>query len=259
MESFCMVTPMVQAAFLDAIDLDGFALTPALFSADVIDALIRALDDHAAKHPAISRRGAGYAQRNLLAIGAIRELAGAPELRELVEPVLGPAAIPVRGILFDKIPQANWHVGWHQDCAIAVKEKCDTPALREAGFGPWSVKAGVVHVEPATRVLENMLTLRVHLDDCDENNGPLRVIAGSHRRGKLNGEDVRRFVAKHEAITCCLPRGGVLAMRPLLLHASSPAKHNAETGELARPTHRRVVHIEYAGVQLPAELRWAAA
>ena len=242
-----------------AIEHDGFALTPALFCVGVVDALIRVLDDHTATHAVISRRGAGYAQRNILAIDAIREFADSREMRELIEPVLGPAAIPVRGILFDKVPQANWHVGWHQDCAIAVKEKCDTPQLREMGFGPWSVKAGVVHVEPSTHVLENMLTLRVHLDDCDEHNGPLRVIAGSHRHGKLSVEAIRQFVAQSEAVTCCLPRGGVLAMRPLLLHSSSPAKHEPVASGPPRPTHRRVVHIEYAAADLPAGLCWAAA
>ncbi len=252
--------PVNEITISTSVNADGFALIPPLFRDADTEQFVRALDDHTANHPAISRRGAGYAQRNILAIPAIRELAGSRELRDLIAPVLGPTAIPVRGILFDKVPQANWHVGWHQDCAIAVSEKRDTTELREMGFGPWSVKAGVAHVEPPTHVLENMLTLRVHLDDCDEHNGPMRVIAGSHRHGKLNVEDIRRCVAQREAVTCCLQRGGVLAMRPLLLHASSPAQHDAAPGGPPRPAHRRVVHIEYAGATtLPAALRWAVA
>src|SRR5262245_7189469 len=86
-----------------------------------------------------------------------------------VEPILGPGAFVVRGLFFDKTPRANWKVSWHQDLTIAVRVRIEAP-----GFGPWSLKAGVVHVQPPAEILERMATVRLHLDDCSESNGPLR-------------------------------------------------------------------------------------
>jgi ectoine hydroxylase-related dioxygenase (phytanoyl-CoA dioxygenase family) len=144
-------------------------------------------------------------------------------------------------LLFDKPPEANWKVPWHQDLTIAVKEKRDTP-----GFGPWSIKAGVLHVQPPVAVLETMLAVRIHLDDCDESNGPLRVIPGSHLLGRLSTEQIREMSAP-PAVSCTVEAGGALLMRPLLLHASSASRS---------PLHRRVIHIEFASCDLPGELEW---
>jgi ectoine hydroxylase-related dioxygenase (phytanoyl-CoA dioxygenase family) len=151
----------------------------------------------------------------------------------------------VRGILFDKLPEANWKVPWHQDLSIAVRGRVDV-----AGFGPWSVKAGVPHVQPPLPLLENMLALRLHLDDCDAANGPLRVIPRSHTGGRLSPTAIRAWRSQQAAVACLVPRGGALLMRPLLLHASSPA---------LRPGHRRVIHLEFAAEGLPGGLQWCAA
>jgi hypothetical protein len=172
----------------------------------------------------------------------VRWLAASPALRGLVVPVLGRAARPVRGILFDKTPDANWKVPWHQDLTIAVRERTEVE-----GYGPWSVKAGVVHVQPPVAILERMLAVRIHLDDCVRANGALRVLPGSHLHGRLTDQpidDMRQLIRE---VCCELPRGGALLMRPLLLHASS----SAEFAE-----HRRVIHIEFAGCDLPGGLRW---
>jgi ectoine hydroxylase-related dioxygenase (phytanoyl-CoA dioxygenase family) len=128
---------------------------------------------------------------------------------------------------------------------IPVAERKNVP-----GFGPWSIKAGVVHVKPPAAVLAGMLALRVHLDDCGMDNGPLRVLPGSHRHGFLSSAEVREWIATREPVTCIARRGDVLAMRPLLLHASSPAEV---------PAHRRVLHIEYSAQPLPSPLRWHVA
>ena len=148
----------------------------------------------------------------------------------------------VRGILFDKTPGANWKVGWHQDLSIAVKKRVDVP-----GFGPWSEKAGVPHVQPPCAVLEQMLTIRLHLDECGEDNGPLRVLPGSHTKGKMAPQEIKAYRQATEPVICACPRGGALLMRPLLLHASSLA---------TSPKHRRVVHLEFAAQPLPGGLEW---
>jgi ectoine hydroxylase-related dioxygenase (phytanoyl-CoA dioxygenase family) len=172
----------------------------------------------------------------------VRDLALRPELHGLATTVLGPACFAVRAILFDKTPDANWKVVWHQDLTIALRERRDVP-----GFHPWSEKAGIVHVQPPVAVLERMVTLRLHLDDCGPDNGPLRVLPGSHRHGKLSPTAIDRWRTEKPEVACTVNRGGVLLMRPLLLHASSPA---------TVPAHRRVIHLEYAAGGLSGGLEW---
>lgn len=64
-------------------------------------------------------------------------------LGRLAAELLGPGARAVRALAFDKRPDANWAVGWHQDRTIAVRVRIETP-----GFGPWSVKGGVPQNPP---------------------------------------------------------------------------------------------------------------
>ncbi|MEM1057706.1 MAG: phytanoyl-CoA dioxygenase family protein [Verrucomicrobiota bacterium] len=172
-----------------------------------------------------------------------RDLAWRGGLRQLAVQLLGPAARPVRGILFDKNPSANWLVPMHQDVTIAVRERAEAD-----GFGPWSVKDGTPHVQPPVRVLERIVALRLHLDDCPETNGALRVLPTTHRQGKLSAEEIRALADTTPEVVCPAVAGDVLAMRPLLLHASSPARV---------PARRRVLHVEFAAVVLPPTLAWA--
>jgi len=172
----------------------------------------------------------------------IRKLACSPAIRRLIEPLLGPECHPVRGILFDKVPDANWKVPWHQDVTIAVQNR-----IEAAGFGPWSMKADVLHVQPPAAVLEEMLSLRIHLDPCGEENGALRVIPGSHRWGRIAEEPIPSIREASPDHVCVLGTGDVLLMRPLLLHASSASRV---------PDHRRVVHLDFAAAQLPMGMGW---
>jgi hypothetical protein len=203
--------------------------------APVISDLIAALSTFAPAH----------ARRNLLRVPIFRRFASGEQALAVIAPILGPGAFPVRATLFDKLPSANWKVPWHQDLAIAVREKHEVP-----GFGPWSVKEGVAHVQPPLEVLENMLTLRLHLDDCFANNGPLRVLPGTHRYGILAAARIQELRQSHRETAATLSAGGILLMRPLLLHASSSALN---------PGHRRVLHIDYAAAPLPEPLQWHAA
>lgn len=232
-----------MSEYLAKIERDGYVIVE-----DVIDEAQRAslsaelsAIDAAATVVRRTSRGAGL--RDLMnVVPATRALADAQGLRALVEPVLGTSARVVRGILFDKTADANWKVAWHQDVTIAVRERRDAE-----GFGAWSVKAGVTHVQPPAAVLERMLTLRVHLDTADETNGALQVLAGSHADGRLSAEQIDERRTRCAPTLCRVGRGGVLAMRPLLLHASSRA---------ALPCRRRVLHFEYAAAELPEGLEW---
>jgi ectoine hydroxylase-related dioxygenase (phytanoyl-CoA dioxygenase family) len=159
-----------------------------------------------------------------------------------VEDILGPGSAAVRALWFDKTSDANWRVSWHQDLTIAVRERRDV-----AGFGPWTTKAGVMHVQPPVSILEGMLAVRLRIDPCGAANGALRVLPGSHRAGRIPEPDIERWRAEVKEVLCVAEPGDLLLMRPLLLHASSPA---------AAPTHRRVVHLEFSGTELPHGLEW---
>lgn len=236
---------MIAARPGPARDFDslGFAVIPDVVAPELIDSLARAIDA-AGEGPAVLRReGALYGMRDALrGLPEVRDLARSEVLLGLVRPVLGPGAFAVRALLFDKTPGANWGVPWHQDLTIAVRERLNTP-----GFGPWTVKAGIVHVRPPVDVLERMVTLRVHLDDSEEDQGPLRVLPGSHRDGRLDAEATHLRLGRERPVSCLVGRGGVVMIRPLLLHASSPAES---------PRRRRVVHLEYAADPLPGGLAW---
>jgi ectoine hydroxylase-related dioxygenase (phytanoyl-CoA dioxygenase family) len=214
---------------LDQIAENGYAIVPACLDALTLCEFSDLLD-------------AGNAGvRNLLAVPAIRRLASSSAVRSLMEVVLGSNCFAVRGILFNKGDETNWKVAWHQDCVIAVAQRKEVP-----GWGPWSIKAGVHHVRPSSELMSRMLAVRLHLDDCGIDNGPLRVVPGSHRRGFLSGTQIQGWPKDH-AITCTARQGDAILMRPLLLHGSSAAK---------TPNGRRVVHLEFAADELPAGVEW---
>jgi ectoine hydroxylase-related dioxygenase (phytanoyl-CoA dioxygenase family) len=149
---------------------------------------------------------------------------------------------PVRAIFFDKTAESNWRVPWHQDLTIAVVAQIETTS-----FVAWSVKDGIFHVQPPQEILESMATVRLHLDDYLADNGALKIIPGSHLHGKLDAVQITAWTSKQTSVACEVPKGGALLMRPLLLHSSSPARN---------PSHRRVLHIEYATIELPNGLKW---
>jgi ectoine hydroxylase-related dioxygenase (phytanoyl-CoA dioxygenase family) len=180
--------------------------------------------------------------RNLLDVAAIQALATASPVRDLASAVLGAECFAVRALLFDKTPQANWKVIWHQDLTVAARERAEV-----AGYGPWTEKAGVPHVQPPVAVLENMLAVRLHLDRCHTENGPVRVLDGSHRLGRLSGAAIDALRTTQREVECIVEKGGLLAFRPLILHASAPS---------TVPSHRRVIHVEFAAGELASPLEW---
>ncbi len=235
--------PAEISRVLNRIAQYGFAVVRDASSPDQLERLLSALDESETSTVARPQGQPAYASRDLLRrVPEAKRFAESAAVRSLVEPVLGPNPFAVRGLFFDKTVDANWKVAWHQDLTIAVQRRVDV-----SGFGPWSVKAGVPHVQPPALLLERMLSLRLHLNDCDASNGALRVLPGSHRHGKLTANDIQKWRAGVPAFVCAVKRGGVLLMRPLLLHASSSATH---------PSHRRVIHLEFAAESLSGGLQW---
>jgi ectoine hydroxylase-related dioxygenase (phytanoyl-CoA dioxygenase family) len=155
-------------------------------------------------------------------------------VRGIAEESFDDNAFPVRATLFDKAPGANWLLPWHQDLTICVDARKDVP-----GYGRWTKKAGIWHVQPPVPILERMLAIRIHLDNCDEANGVLRILPGTHTLGRLTASEIAEQQRVAAPVSCAVDAGGVVLMRPLLIHASSAA---------GNATHRRVIHdVDQAG------------
>lgn len=204
---------------------DGYAILPQVLTCEEIDHLLSDLEGSAAQH---SRAGV----RHLMSDPAVEKLAKDHRMVGLAHCVLGDDAFPFKATLFDKSRDANWLITWHQDTALPLREKQETP-----GWGPWSTKEGIFYAHAPASALEKVVALRLHLDDSMEENGPLRVIPGSHRGGVLSDQQVETMVGKSEHVRCLIKQGGVIVMRPLIIHASSKSQS-------VKP--RRVLHIEYA-------------
>jgi len=202
----------------------GFDVHPSVLTADEASGLATALDHVRGR----SRAGA----RHLMGQPMVAALARDTRLLSLAQAVLGAGARPFRATLFDKSPGSNWLVVWHQDTALPLRFRRDVP-----GWGPWSVKSGVLYAHAPAPALEQVVALRVHLDDSLPQNGPLRVLPGTHSMGVLSDATILDLAAATRAQECTVTRGGVVSMRPLLVHASSKSSTAAQ---------RRVLHIEYA-------------
>jgi ectoine hydroxylase-related dioxygenase (phytanoyl-CoA dioxygenase family) len=218
--------------WVELIEEQGFAVIPKVLDRKEVDRLFGELG-----RADLPRSRAGV--RHAMKLPAVAELAGSATLLGIAQQILGGGAFPFRATLFDKSPTANWLVVWHQDTALPLRERRETP-----GWGPWSVKEGVNYSHAPASALEQVLALRVHLDDSTSENGPLRVLPGTHTRGLLTDVEIHDLSGHIEGVECVVPRGGVLGMRALIVHASS----KSQSGD-----PRRVLHIEYAASRKMAD------
>jgi ectoine hydroxylase-related dioxygenase (phytanoyl-CoA dioxygenase family) len=202
----------------------GFAIVPGVLAQSEINNLLNAVSEIESK----GKAGIRHALKN----SAIQALADDPRLLKISREILGESAFPFRATLFAKSPDANWLVVWHQDTALPLCQKQES-----AGWGPWSTKEGIVYAHAPASALQKILALRIHLDDSTESNGPLKVVPGSHNRGVLSDDQIHDLTVANVNVECVVSRGGVLAMRPLLVHVSTKVRDNAS---------RRVLHIEYS-------------
>jgi ectoine hydroxylase-related dioxygenase (phytanoyl-CoA dioxygenase family) len=144
--------------------------------------------------------------------------------------------------MFDKTPATNWSLAWHQDRTIAVVQRKEVE-----GFGPWTVKRGLPHVEPPFEILSGMVTLRVHLDPVNESNAPLLIAPGSNQFGRVPEKEIARVVQQCGVVTCIANAGDVWLYATPILHASEAA---------TKPSHRRVLQVDFAVGGLPGGLQW---
>lgn len=203
----------------------GFRIIENILSRNECDGLLEPLSVNQ-----LDRGRAGA--RHVMGLPQVACLASDTRLLEIAQSVLGKEAIPFRATLFDKSPAANWLVVWHQDTALPLTNRFDA-----TGWGPWSEKAGIAYAHAPEWALSRVVALRVHLDASNDGNGPLRVVPESHTAGVLTDDEIGAMVKERGFVECLVPKGGVLAMRPLLIHSSS---------KVTTSNARRVLHIEYA-------------
>lgn len=212
--------------------VDGAERFPAAISDDMED-ILAALGHLPVEQAGVRIHRIEALQMFLAADGSIGRIAASR---------LGVACRPVRAILFDKTSETNWSLAWHQDRTICVKRRVDVP-----GFGPWTMKGGMQHVAPPFKILERMVTLRVHLDDVPAHNSPLIVALGSHTEGRVPISAYEEVVARCGTYVCLANAGDVWLYSTPILHASEAA---------SAPARRRVLQLDYSADDLPSGLEW---
>ncbi|MES2617942.1 MAG: phytanoyl-CoA dioxygenase family protein [Bacteroidota bacterium] len=220
----------------------GFTTIPAIYSSAEVEQILDLIQQADTTKDTFRKSSDLFAIRQFLKeVPGVFELLMNQKLKAVISEIMGHDFFVVKSIYFDKPETSNWYVAYHQDLTISVDKK-----LALEGFGPWTVKQNQFAVQPPLDILKNIYTIRIHLDDTDENNGALKVIPGSHLKNIYRPETIDHTQAT-EAI-CKVEKGGAMIMKPLLLHSSSRTTNNKK---------RRVIHIEFSNIELPPALNWA--
>lgn len=227
---------------LGAVEKNGFTIVDSVFSQEKITQMLRIIETADTSKSTFRKSADLFAIRQFLKeIPEINPIIFDRNFENLMEQYFGEGYFVVKSIYFDKPEQSNWFVAYHQDLTISVDKKEELP-----GYGNWTVKQGQFAVQPPLDILEQMYTVRIHLDDTDENNGALKVIPGSHLKGIYRPAALDLSIEKE--VSCKVSSGGVMIMKPLLLHSSGRTTNNNK---------RRVIHIEFSKRELPEAVNWA--
>jgi ectoine hydroxylase-related dioxygenase (phytanoyl-CoA dioxygenase family) len=224
------------------LDDKGFTILPDIFSDTEIDAILSAINSVDSSKATFRKSENLFAIRQFLKeIPDIKKLIYTDKFNTTIKKIIGDGFFVVKSIYFDKPEKSNWFVSYHQDLTISVDKRVDNP-----DYGPWTIKHDQFAVQPPLDILNRIFTVRIHLDNTDGNNGALKVVPGSHHKGIYRPETID-WSTETEAI-CPVPKGGIMLMRPLLLHSSSRTTNNNQ---------RRVIHLEFSNADLTPELEWA--
>jgi ectoine hydroxylase-related dioxygenase (phytanoyl-CoA dioxygenase family) len=219
--------------FFDAFIRDGFAVIPTVLNESQCDAITAVVGSYSSDSPGT---------RSLLAQDWCRALASTLRAHPDVGALIPAGHVAVQCTYFEKSIDNNWLVPIHQDLSIPVRERVEHPALRG-----WSEKEGSLFVQPPAELLETLVAVRIHLDPCLEEDGPLQFVPATHTRGRIDAAAASRLRQDGPVVTCTVDRGGALVMRPLALHTSSKA-----TGA----SRRRVLHFVFGPAELSYGLQW---
>jgi ectoine hydroxylase-related dioxygenase (phytanoyl-CoA dioxygenase family) len=233
---------MTTEASLTQVDETGFAIINNVYTDAEIGDIIYAINNAPSNSNTFRRTEDLFAIRQFIkGIPAVAPIIFNENLKSIVTRLFGDGYFVTKSIYFDKPAQSNWFVAYHQDLTISVDKKQEID-----GFGPWTVKQDQFAVQPPVGILQNNFTIRVHLDEVNENNGALKIVPGSHKKGIYRAETID--CATEKEVTCNVGKGGVMLMRPLLLHSS---------GRTTNHRSRRVIHIEFSKATLPAGIAWS--
>lgn len=220
----------------------GYAIISNVFSEKEIEQLSETISKIDSSNETFRKSKDLFAIRQFLKeIPEVNSFIFNENLKSIIKNLFGSHCFVVKSIYFDKPETSNWYVAYHQDLTISVNEKKEIP-----NFGPWTTKQNQFAVQPPTDILENIFTIRIHLDDTDENNGALKVVPNSHSKGIYRPENIDWTIETEDI--CVVPKGGIMIMKPLLLHGSNRTLNG---------NRRRVIHIEFSDKELPEDLKWS--
>jgi len=220
----------------------GFSIVDGIYNDEEIDSILNSISNADQTNTTFRKSEDLFAIRQVVKeIPEILQFIFNDNLKNLISSVLGNDYFIVKSIYFDKPENSNWYVAYHQDLTISVDKKAEIE-----NFVNWTKKQNQFAVQPPISVLENIVTLRIHLDETNSENGALKVIENSHSKGIYRPENINW--ENEKGVTCNVNKGGVMLMKPLLLHSS---------GRTTNSKKRRVIHIELSNIDLPKEINWA--
>jgi len=220
----------------------GFTIINQVFSEKEINQIIDVIDSIDTSKETFRKSEDLFAIRQFLKeVPESRQLIFNDNIKKVINEIFGDNYFVVKSIYFDKPEKSNWYVSYHQDLTISVDKK-----LELENFGPWTTKQNQFAVQPPIDYLKNIFTIRIHLDDTNENNGALKVVPNSHSKEIYRPETIDWDVETEEI--CSVNKGGIMVMKPLILHGSNRTTNNQK---------RRVIHIEFSNMELPEEINWS--
>lgn len=226
----------------DELLLNGFATIDNIYTTGEVENILQQIDKANTDKATFRKSTDLFAIRQFLKeVPSVLGIVLNDELKAILGELLGDNYFVVKSIYFDKPQTSNWYVSYHQDLTISVDKK-----LELKGFEYWTTKYDQFAVQPPLDILQRIVTVRIHLDETDEYNGALKVIPQSHSKGIYRPETIDWTVERE--VSCNVSKGGIMLMKPLLLHSSGRTTNNKQ---------RRVIHIEFSNQELPVELNWA--
>ncbi len=193
----------------------GFTIINDVFSEEEINQIINVIESIDTSKETFRKSEDLFAIRQFLKeVTESHQFIFNDNIKKIINEVFGNDYFVVKSIYFDKPEKSNWYVSYHQDLTISVDKKLDLN-----GFGPWTKKQNQFAVQPPIDYLKNIFTIRIHLDDTDENNGALKVVPNSHSKEIYRPETIDWNVETEEI--CSVNKGGIMIMKPLILHGSN--------------------------------------
>tara|TARA_R110002050_G_scaffold196783_2_gene331777 strand:- start:682 stop:1449 length:768 start_codon:yes stop_codon:yes gene_type:complete len=220
---------------------NGYSILTDLYSDNEIEQILTCLDSAEQNGNSFIKTNDLFAIRQLFNyVPELKKLLFNKKLTEILTDNSESEYFLTKAIYFDKPSESNWFVAYHQDLSISVNKKADLE-----NYSNWTFKKGQYGVQPPIEILQDTITIRIHLDKTDKNNGALKVIPKSHLKGIVRA-DSKEWNIENEFV-CEVKKGGAMLMKPLTLHASNRTTNGKK---------RRVIHLEFNKHNLTEPLTW---